>query len=357
MAETAKKTAAAGGFSAAAIRKRSESAGPSASAVFLKPDQIAEASHAAGQARYGGIFGAQAEPAAGGGAANADAPEPIADAAPPKIDALIPAGPGDEAGREEGEGAGAAAEIIPPGRSFDGERDRAVENAALTRAAADFISGDDEDAEIQTWSDPKLYVARIKDHWNESRVRYLRIGRLLAYAKRQLKPKQFDKLISEDCPFARSTNYQLRTIWEAVSRGDVREEELPLSYTCAYLLVKRPRDEIEEARSRRLLRPEVARDDVRKFVGELRRREADRIAGNAESSSASANDLSLAHEDAMKRARAAEARRREAEGEVGSALAEARGLAERAAKLGVKLSCDLGEGEAAKVRHVPRGVV
>jgi hypothetical protein len=71
-------------------------------------------------------------------------------------------------------------------------------------------------------------------------------------------------------PFGRSVAVQLRSVYEAVRDGRLRREELPGSYATAYQVITLNDEEINLARKRHLVHPDVLRREIVAFKQSLR---------------------------------------------------------------------------------------
>jgi hypothetical protein len=115
------------------------------------------------------------------------------------------------------------------------------------------------------------FVADIRGQWEEVRKRFLHIGQRLAEAHGTLGRDEYEDLINgRDLPFGRSVAVQLRSVYEAVRDGRLRREELPGSYATAYQVITLSDEEIDLARKRHLVHPEVLRREIVAFKQSLR---------------------------------------------------------------------------------------
>jgi uncharacterized membrane protein YccC len=115
------------------------------------------------------------------------------------------------------------------------------------------------------------FVADIRGQWEEVRKRFLHIGQRLAEAHDTLGRDEYEDLINgRDLPFGRSVAVQLRSVYEAVRDGRLRREELPGSYATAYQVITLSDEEIDLARKRHLVHPEVLRREIVAFKQSLR---------------------------------------------------------------------------------------
>jgi hypothetical protein len=115
------------------------------------------------------------------------------------------------------------------------------------------------------------FVADIRGQWEEVRKRFLHIGQRLAEAHATLGRDEYEDLINgRDLPFGRSVAVQLRSVYEAVRDGRLRREELPGSYATAYQVITLSDEEIDLARKRHLVHPDVLRREIVAFKQSLR---------------------------------------------------------------------------------------
>ena len=115
------------------------------------------------------------------------------------------------------------------------------------------------------------FVADIRAQWEEVRKRFLHIGQRLAETHATLGRDEYEDLINgRDLPFGRSVAVQLRSVYEAVRDGRLRREELPGSYATAYQVITLSDEEIDLARKRKLVHPDVLRREIVAFKQSLR---------------------------------------------------------------------------------------
>lgn len=117
------------------------------------------------------------------------------------------------------------------------------------------------------------FVNEISVLWTQAQHRFLEIGNWLILAKEKLaEGGGYEKMIANDLPFQRSVAHALRSVAEAVNKKRLGRDELPNSYSTAYLLTSLPADGLAEARKRRLIHPDVRRAQVAEFCREFRMR-------------------------------------------------------------------------------------
>jgi hypothetical protein len=115
------------------------------------------------------------------------------------------------------------------------------------------------------------YVDEISRLWRESQQRFLAIGRYLIQAKSRLPHGEFEEMVRTKLPFGVGVAYQLRAVAEAIDTGRVCEDELPPSYSIVYRVVKFTNYELEIARQRSLIRPNVTRREIEEFAQSIRK--------------------------------------------------------------------------------------
>ena len=109
------------------------------------------------------------------------------------------------------------------------------------------------------------YREEIHALWHTAAESFVRIGRLLNDAKRELPHGQFTSLVDEQLPFGKSVCHALRSIADAVDSKLVLEQELPGDYTAAYQVVSLPGPLVQQAREQGFLRPTVTRKEIVEF--------------------------------------------------------------------------------------------
>lgn len=118
---------------------------------------------------------------------------------------------------------------------------------------------------------PEQAVENISHLWKEAQDKFIAIGRYLIEAKRKF-PKAYEKEVVERLPFGRQVAFQLSTVAKAVDAGVFRTDELPRTYSAAYLLTTLDGEELAEARHYGLLHPDVRRREIEAFKKSLERR-------------------------------------------------------------------------------------
>jgi hypothetical protein len=78
-------------------------------------------------------------------------------------------------------------------------------------------------------------------------------------------------MVESRLPFGVQVAYQLRMVAEAIDSGRLPSDQMPGSYATIYQLTTLKPDELDLARQRNLLRPDVKRTEVAAFKRELRR--------------------------------------------------------------------------------------
>ena len=119
-------------------------------------------------------------------------------------------------------------------------------------------------------ADVEGYVREINRLWHEARDKFLAIGGYLIQAKETLPHGEYEKMIETRLPFKPAAALRIRTVAEAVRREQLRREEVPCSYNTAYELTLLAPDELEEAKARNLVRPDVYLREIKAFRAEMR---------------------------------------------------------------------------------------
>ncbi|CAO3459671.1 hypothetical protein [Azospirillum argentinense] len=114
------------------------------------------------------------------------------------------------------------------------------------------------------------YVREITSLWENAQHKFLLIGRYLNMAKERLDHGEFLLMIERDLPFTRNIAFQMRSVAHAIDGGRFSEDELPPAYSVAYQIVSLKDDEVDQARARQLIRPDVKRDEVLAFKRDIR---------------------------------------------------------------------------------------
>ena len=119
-------------------------------------------------------------------------------------------------------------------------------------------------------ADVEGYVREINRLWREARDKFLAIGEYLVQAKETLPHGEYEKMIESRLPFKPGAALRIRTVAEAVRRERLRRDEVPCSYNTAYELTLLAPDELEEAKARNLVRPDVYLREIKAFRAEMR---------------------------------------------------------------------------------------
>jgi Protein of unknown function (DUF3102) len=114
------------------------------------------------------------------------------------------------------------------------------------------------------------YIREITSLWNDARQRFLLIGRYLNRAKEQLPHGEFQAMLRAELPFSEQVAFQMRSVAAAIDEGRFAEGELPQNYSVAYQLVTLAEQEIEVAREKKIIRPDVRRAEIIAFKRSLR---------------------------------------------------------------------------------------
>jgi hypothetical protein len=115
------------------------------------------------------------------------------------------------------------------------------------------------------------YIDEISTLWQSAQEKFLTIGRYLIQARDTLHHGEFQAMVESRLPFGVQVAYQLRMVAEAIDSGRLPSDQMPGSYATIYQLTTLKPDELDLARQRNLLRPDVKRTEVAAFKRELRR--------------------------------------------------------------------------------------
>lgn len=116
--------------------------------------------------------------------------------------------------------------------------------------------------------------SEIQKEWGDARDSFLAIGRALLSLEYSLTRTEWQRLRQSSerlFPFSDATATQLRQIARAVDSGRLPREECPGSYGTAYQITLLSDTQLQEARSRGLIRPDVTRREImilRKELGD-----------------------------------------------------------------------------------------
>lgn len=112
----------------------------------------------------------------------------------------------------------------------------------------------------------RAFLGEVHERFNSVNRGFLELGQMLLDARDRLR-EDYDRLEEADIllPFSKGTASKLRTIAASVRSGLIRGETLP-PYTIAYQLAKLPPPVLEEARAADLIRPDVRRTEVARFL-------------------------------------------------------------------------------------------
>jgi hypothetical protein len=115
------------------------------------------------------------------------------------------------------------------------------------------------------------YAEEITRLWQDAQRTFLTIGRYLVAAAAKLQHGEYQGLVDNDLPFGYQVSYQLRKVAEAIDGGRLPGERLPPSYATVYQLVTLSEEHLKLADERKLIRPDVKREEIIEFKRELRR--------------------------------------------------------------------------------------
>lgn len=148
---------------------------------------------------------------------------------------------------------------------------RPVSKAALRRAleGEDARVSDLKGAVVELSSRTE-FVREIIRLWRESQARFLTIGRYLVQARSKLPHGEYQTMVERDLPFGIHVAYQLRAVAEAIDGGRFSEVELPPNYSVVYQVMTLTESELQVARERGIIRPELTRREIAEFKRNIR---------------------------------------------------------------------------------------
>ncbi len=114
------------------------------------------------------------------------------------------------------------------------------------------------------------YIREITSLWNDARQRFLLIGRYLNRAKEGLPHGEFQAMLRTELPFSEQVAFQMRSVAAAIDGGRFAEAELPQNYSVAYQLVTLEENELQVAREKQIIRPDIRRAEVIAFKRSVR---------------------------------------------------------------------------------------
>jgi hypothetical protein len=114
------------------------------------------------------------------------------------------------------------------------------------------------------------YRREIAALWSDAAEKFLLIGRYLVRAKESLPHGEFQDLIERELPFSYAVARQLKTVAEKVDAGYVAPDRVPRSYSTAFVLLTMQPEELRQAEGRGLVRPDVTRSALLRFLKEIR---------------------------------------------------------------------------------------
>jgi len=112
----------------------------------------------------------------------------------------------------------------------------------------------------------------IQKEWGDARDSFLAIGRALISLENELTKVEFSRLRQGSerlFPFSDATATQLRQIARAVDGGRIPAEACPGSYGTAYQITLLTEPQLEVARERGLIRPDVTRREIMQLRREV----------------------------------------------------------------------------------------
>jgi hypothetical protein len=116
------------------------------------------------------------------------------------------------------------------------------------------------------------FRTEITNAWEGIEKRFVLIGQYLIQAKGKLPHGEYLEMVDKDLPFTRTAAYRMKMVAEAISNGRLIESELPSNYTILYEFASLTDAELQAARDRHLVRPDVRRQEVAEFKREFRTR-------------------------------------------------------------------------------------
>jgi hypothetical protein len=114
------------------------------------------------------------------------------------------------------------------------------------------------------------FRTEITNAWEGIEKRFVLIGRYLIQAKDKLAHGEYLEMVDWDLPFTRTAAYRMKMVAEAISSGRLIESELPSNYTILYEFASLTDAELQAARNKRLVRPDVRRQEIAEFKRGLR---------------------------------------------------------------------------------------
>jgi hypothetical protein len=117
--------------------------------------------------------------------------------------------------------------------------------------------------------DRGAYITEISKLWGEAQDRFITIGRYLLQAKERLPHGAYEAMVAAELPFGKVVAWQLRTVAMAVDCGKLDEDALPRSYATAFKFAKMEDSVLIQARKEHLVRPDVSRAEVSRFLRRL----------------------------------------------------------------------------------------
>jgi hypothetical protein len=114
--------------------------------------------------------------------------------------------------------------------------------------------------------------AEVHSEWQSARNSFLAIGRALVAAEEMLTPQEARRLrdgTERLFPFSKTIASQLRQVARAVDSGRLPEQDCPGAYSVAYQITLLNDPELDIARDRGLIRPDVTRSEVITFRHEM----------------------------------------------------------------------------------------
>lgn len=115
------------------------------------------------------------------------------------------------------------------------------------------------------------FAAAIAALWRSAQENFISIGRRLNEAKMRLPHGEFEAMVESDMPFAVSTARRFRAVAEAIDNGTAPVAHLPPSPTIIYeVITKTTEQERAEGIKAGVIRPDMRRDDFRRWIAQVR---------------------------------------------------------------------------------------
>ena len=120
---------------------------------------------------------------------------------------------------------------------------------------------------------PEAYAEAISKLWSEAARKFLAIGEYLLQAYTHWRHGEKMERLQKMLPFSYQVANKLMRVAEAVRENRIPREQLPAHYPAAYALTRLSNEELQEARRRKLVRPDLRLAHVKAFIREVRQGE------------------------------------------------------------------------------------